>query len=311
LSFLDTKKVPLVLLHRHIVALPDVARYDLMLTPQFYVIKREALPLKYAFQAKKLAPSILEDLTGEGTFSYEAFQEGDTWVFIAYDLPALATFLETKNSSIDRVRHLYFAEQGREKFTSPVTLDEREALTQVNNTVTVVPKSLLQNTASFSPFDETFRPPKHYDIKRSYNSFLDTRLAMALAIPLALLGLTYIAEGYRYHAAVATAEQQLNTLLEANPSLQGAYARKAILKKYTAVNALQRRIRDRIKDVGHLTGNDIKINALSVDTKGYRVTLTVPKKPKTVATLKKLAASGGLEHLKIAEGKLETWGSFQ
>ncbi len=311
MSFLDTKKVPLVLLHRHIAALPDVARYDLMLTPQFYVIKREVLPLKYAFQAKKLAPSILEELTGEGTFSYEAFQEGDTWVFIAYDLPALADFLETKKGSIDRVRHLYFAEQAREQFATPVALDEREALTLVNDTVTVVPKSLLQSAASFSPFDETFRPQKHYDLKRSYNSFFDTRLAAALAILLALLGLTYIAEGYRYHAAIATAESRLDTLLDANPSLRGAYARKSILKKYTAVNTQQRQIRDRIKDVGHLTGNDTQINALFVDTKGYRVTLTVPNKPKTVATLKKLAAAGGLEHLKIAAGKLETWGSFQ
>ena len=310
MNFLDTKKVPLVLLHRHITALPDTARFDLMLTPQFYVIKRETLPLKYVFQAKKLAPSILEELTGEGTFTYEAFPEGDSWVFIAYDLPALAEFLETKNGSIDRVRHLYFAEQAREQFAAPVSLDGREALTLVNDTVTVVPKSLLQHPASFSTFDETFRPQKHYDIKRSYNSFLDTRLAAALAIPIALLGLTYIAEGYRYHTAVAAAEHQLDTLLEANPSLRGAYARKSILKKYTAVNTLQRRIRDRVKDIARLTGNDTRINALFVDTRGYRATLTVPDKPETVATLKKLAASRKLEHTKISGGKLETWGSF-
>ena len=311
MSFLDTNKAPLVLLHRHITALPDAARYDLMLTPQFYVMKREALPLKYAFQAKKLAPSILEELTGEGTFVYEVFKEGDTWVFVAYDLPELAQFLETKKGSIDRVRRLYFAEQAREKFVTPVALDEREVLTLVNDTATVVPTSLLHDATSFAPFDESFRPKQHFDIKRSYNRFLDTRLAIALAIPLALLGLTYIAEGYRYHAAIATAESRLDTLLDANPSLRGAYARKSILKKYATLNRRQRQIRDRIKDVSHLTGNDTQINTLFVDTKGYRATLSVPDKPKTITTLKKLAAAGGLEHIKIAAGKLETRGSFQ
>jgi len=41
------------------------------------------------------------------------------------------------------------------------------------------------------------------------------------------------------------------------------------------------------------------------------MSLSVPTKPKTVASLKALAADGGLEHLKIGSGKLETWGTFQ
>lgn len=305
------KTLPLILVHRHIHALPDAPRYDLMLTPQFYVIKREELPLKYPFQAKKLAPSILEDLTGDGTFTYEVFREDDAWVFLAYDLPELVRFLESRGGSIDRVRHLYFAEQVREKFTSPVSLNEHEVLTLVNDTVTVVPTSLLQTPGTFSPFNETFRPHKHYNVKRSYNSFLDTRTAVALAIPLALLGLTYIAEGYRYHTAIAEAESRIDTLLEANPALGGTYARQSILKKYTAIDTRQRRIRDRIKDLSHLTGRDVRINSLSVDTKGYRATLSVPNTSTAVTSLKKQAASGGLKHLKIANGKLETWGAFQ
>ena len=310
MSFLDTK-APLVLLYRDIVSLPDVPRYDIMLAPPFYVIKREELPVKYAFQAKKLAPSILDDITGEGDFTYEAFKEKDAWVFVAYDLPKLADFLERRGGSMDRVRRLYFAEQSKERFLSPVELNDREALTLVNDTVTVVPKQLMSTTENFSPFDETFRPDKHFDLKRTYNSFLDTRLAGVLASILVLLGLTYVAEGYRYQKALGDAEDKLETLLEANPSLRGTYARESIHKKYKTIDVLQRKIRDRIKDISHLTGKTVQVDALAVDTKGYRMSLSLPNNPKTVASLKALAADGRLEHLKVGSGKLETWGTFQ
>jgi hypothetical protein len=291
--------------------MPDVPRYDIMLTPQFYVSKREALPIKYPFQAKKLAPSILDELTGTGSFTYEAFKDGESWVFIAYDQQNLADFLERRGGSIDRVRHVYFAEQAKDKCVPPVDLNEREALTQVNDTVTIVPKNLIENTEHLTVFDESFRPDKHFDLKRTHNSLVDTRLAITLASLFGMLGLAYIAEGYRYQKALGDAETKLETLLEANPSLRGAYARESIHKKYSALDAKQRKIRDRIKDIAHLTGKDTRINALYVDTKGYRITLSVPNDPKTVKSLKELAASGKLEHLKIGTGKLETWGSFQ
>ncbi len=312
MNFLDTKaKIPLILLYRGITRLPDSARYDMMLSPQFYVSQREALPVKYAFQAKKLAPSILDDLTGEGTFTYEAFRDQDAWVFVAYDLVRLAEFLENQGSSLDRVRHIYFAEQAKERFGSPVALNDREALALVNDTVTVVPKSLMSRTEHFATFDDGFRPEKHFDFPRAHNSFFDTRLAVAMASMFVLLGMTYIAEGYRYQKALSDANAKLEKLLDAHPTLRGAYARASIHKKYMAINAQQRAMRDRIRDISHLTGKAVRIDALSVDAKGYRMTLSVPTTPKAVSTLKSLAANGGLEHLKIDAGKLETWGAFQ
>jgi len=144
LNFLDTK-APLVLLYRDIEKLPDVSRYDLMLTPQFYILKREDLPVKYAHQAKKLAPSILDGMMGEGTSTYEVFREGDQWTFVAYDLQELSSFLEAKGGSIDRVRRIYFAEQAKKAFATPVALNDREALTLVNHVATIVPRHLMDD----------------------------------------------------------------------------------------------------------------------------------------------------------------------
>jgi len=310
LNFLDTK-APLVLLYRDIEKLPDVSRYDLMLTPQFYILKREDLPVKYAHQAKKLAPSILDGMMGEGSSTYEVFREGDQWAFIAYDLQELSSFLEAKGSSIDRVRRIYFAEQAKKEFATPVALNDREALTLVNHTATIVPRHLMDEKDALASFDETFRPEKSFDIKHNFSSFLDAKLAAALAAVLVLLGLTYFADGYRYRKAVSDAEGNLDTLLAANPSLQGAYARKSIHSKYKTMDTKQRQIRDQIKGVSRLIGKEVKIKNLSFDTKGYRVVLNIPTKATKAASLKTVAESYGLKHVKIASGILDAQGAFK
>jgi len=310
LNFLDTK-APLVLLYRDIEKLPDVSRYDLMLTPQFYILKREDLPVKYVHQAKKLAPSILDGMIGEGSFTYEVFREGDRWIFIAYSLQELSDFLEAKGSSIDRVHRIYFAEQAKEGFSTPVALNEREALTLVNRTATIVPRHLMDDKDKLASFDETFRPEKSFDIKHNFSSFLDAKLAMVLAAVLVMLGLTYFADGYRFHKAVSDAEHSLNTLLEANPSLGGAYARKSIHSKYITMDTKQRKIRDRIKDVSRLIGKDVKIKSFSLDAKGYHAVMNIPTKATTATSLKALAESSGLEHVKVTSGILDAQGAFK
>lgn len=310
MSFWDTK-APLLLLYREIEAWPDLPRYDLMLTPQFYVLKREELPLKYTHQAKKLAPSILDELTGEGTFTYEAFQEGESWVFVAYDLKKLSDFLYIKGGSIDRVGNIYFAEQIREKLVPPLALDDREVLTLVNDTATVVPSRLLDDPEQLGTFDETFRPEKSFALKRNHSSYLDTRQALLLAGLLGLLGLLWFAEGYRTHRAIGSAETRLEQLLDANPSLRSSYTREATWKKYSTTNTQQRRIRDRIKAISRLTSKETKLDTLSVDTKGYKAALSVPDNPKTLQSLKTLLRDGHLKNGRFNGGKLETSEVFQ
>jgi hypothetical protein len=52
----------LLLVHSAMERVTLVESVNVMLTPQFYTLKKEALPVKYAYQAKKIAPSLFEGL---------------------------------------------------------------------------------------------------------------------------------------------------------------------------------------------------------------------------------------------------------
>ncbi len=310
MSFWDTK-APLLLLYREIRMWLDLSRYDLMLTPQFYVLKREELPIKYAYQAKKLAPSILGELIGEGDFTYEAFQEGGSWVFVAYSLKEISEFLHSRGGSIDRVGRLYFAEQIREKLDVPLVLDDQMVLTRVNDTATIVPVRFLDGSKQLRTFDEAFRPEKGFTFKRSYDSYFDLRQTIMLAGVLSVLGFIWFAEGYRYHRAVDAAEVRYEHLLDANPSLRSSYTREAAWKKYSATNTLQRKIRDGIKAVSRLTGKEIKLDTLAVDTRGYKATLFVPDTPEVHQALRNLLKKKPLKNSRLNGKRLEVSEAFQ
>ncbi len=49
---------------------------NVMLTPQYYTLKREELPVKYLYQAKKIAPSLFDGLLEEvGEYDYMVYKE--------------------------------------------------------------------------------------------------------------------------------------------------------------------------------------------------------------------------------------------
>ena len=292
-------------------ALPDLPRYDLMLSPQFYVLKREELPVKYAFQAKKLAPSILEDLVGDGSMTYEVFRDIEgRWNFVAFDLDEVGGFLEEKGGSLDRVGRIYFAEQARTHFNPPVVLSDTEVLGVVNGMVTVIPARLLADPDQATTFDESFRPEQGFGFKRTRrrSGGLDSRFVTAAAVILTVLGLAYIAEGFRYQRQLGAAQASLEQALSADPALRGSYARKAIYKKYHALDTTQRAIRERLKALGRLTSKVTKLDKVTLSKERYEATLSVPNDPKIIASLKALAQRGNLEGVQIASGKLKTAG---
>jgi len=104
---------------------------------------------------------------------------------------------------------------------------------------------------------------------------------------------------------------QLGQVLDDAPSLRGAYARKAIYQKYTAIDKHQRAIRDKIKSISKLVSKKTKIDSITIDSRGYKAQIDISKDTKSTKSLRAIAEAEGLTHLKITSGKLTTQGVFK
>jgi hypothetical protein len=244
---------------------------NVMLTPQFYTLKKETLPIKYAYQAKRIAPSLFDGLLEDGgAYDYIVFKEEDQWVFIAYDIDKIANFLSSKGIENSMVSKIFFAQQALEKFTAPMALGEKEALVVLDNSVVVVPLEVLGEDESPSlVIDNSFTPKKGVSLQGNISSFITKKQAYALAGVLSLFAALFVVEGSRYSGGEG-AKEELQALYEANPALQSSYTRDEVLEKYRSIDIQERKKRDTIKKISGMIFKGVTLTNLSMNDSRYK-----------------------------------------
>ena len=288
MSFMGSSK-GVLLVHKGMQPIKNGGPFDVMLTPQFYTYKREELPVRYLYQAKKLAPSVLESLLAEGVvYEYFVYKEGDAWAFIAYDPAEISEFLDSVGVGIEQVSKLYFAQQVPEKFSKPVRLNFTETLTTVQGTVTIVPKKLMPIETEYQPFDETFIPKNGVSFGAGVSSVIGRKEAGVLSAILILFALMFAAEGVRYQKEIDTMWQTVDALFKEYPALQSQYARENIAQKYRKIDRQERHKREVLKSFSRLILPGVKVEELVMDGKRVSLALQCPDE-KTLSRVKALA----------------------
>jgi len=273
---------------------------NIMLTPQFYTILREALPVKYAYQAKRIAPSLFEGLLeGAHNHKYFVFKEEETWLFIAYNVEKIKTFLEQKNINSEQVSKIFFAEQMRDRFSAPLLLGEKEALVNVNDTMTVVPQIVLNEDEKPMRINAQFTPKKGVSFEGRSKSMVSTNESYTLAAIFTLFAILYFVEGSRYGGESVAQEEEMKVLLEDYPSLESSYTRDSISDKYRAIDQKERKKRDVVKSLSHMIFKGSTLTTLLVDNKKFQAQFSC-KDAGIAKRLKELAKKEKFNTSKIA-----------
>jgi len=244
---------------------------NIMLSPQFYTLKREALPVKYAYQAKKIAPSLFEGLLEDkGSYEYAVLKEEEGWAFMAYNIEKIRAFLLSKGIAPEKIAKVYFAQESMTAFSAPVVLNEKEALTVLDNTVVVVPRVALNSEGTDTiKFDESFTPTKGgIGVKGgSVSSFFTQQQAYTLATVFLLFSGMFFAEGLRYGGNDNDKQEELAALYETYPSLKSTYTRQDAIDKYHIIDKSERQKRDGIKTISNMIFKGVTLNYINVNDK--------------------------------------------
>jgi len=285
----------MLLVHRDMPQISTAKEYDLMLTPQFYISKVESIPVKYLFQAIKLAPAILDDLTAGAEYSYTAIKDGDEWVLIAYDMDEILSFMEDHGVSKSSINKIYFAQQSKEYFLTAIEVDHKSAMVTVNDAVVMLPKEFVE-VDRFARLSEEARPSRGIRAKSgSSSSMIGQMQAIAVAVLLLLLSAGYIAEGMRYSSSLTLLDEQIDTLKSKYPTLKNksSLVLNSLYKSSHDIDTKQRRIRSVLKDIASLTSKSSKLDSIKIEKNGYEATISTDKN--TIKRLVKYAKSKNLK----------------
>ena len=277
---------------------------DIMLTPQFYSLKKEPLPLKYAFQAKKIAPSLFDGLL-ENTdkYDYMVYREEDTWVFIAYDLEAINHFLVSKGIQPEQVGKIFFAQQALSSFTAPVLIGEKDALSAIDGSVVVIPQVALEEGVETLVLDERFRPKHGVVLQGAFSAFISKKQAIALATLFTLFALIFFVEGWHYSRGSEVTKAEIEALIEEYPALQSQYTRKSIAEKYRTIDKNERKKRDTVKTLGAMIFKGVTVDTFKMDDKGFSVRFKCTD-AKVAKHLKELSKKEGFSNVKTLTGNM-------
>jgi hypothetical protein len=271
---------------------------NVMLTPQFYTIKREPLPVQYGYQAKRIAPSLFDGLLDDTKeYHYFVSKENNGWLFIAYNIHEIALFLESKGILAENVRKVFFAEQSVEAFLGPVKIGEREALVKLDDSVVVVPQTALDEDIKVLQIDNSFTPKKGIALEGTTHSVLSTKQAYTLAVIFFLFSVVFFIEGSRYGGENAMQEEEMKVLLEEHPSLQSAYTRKSIADKYKTIDSKERKKREIINALSHMIFKGTTLTSLALNDKKFQAQFSYT----TESVSKKLQALAKKEKFNIVK----------
>ncbi len=285
---------------------------NVMLTPQFYTLKKEALPVRWAYQAKRIAPSLFEGLLEAGKhYEYMVWKEDENWVFLAYDLEKITAFLESKGFTLENVSKLFFVQQSIDLFDKPLLLEENEALVSWEHTAVMIPRAALaEDEEPLLVFNNSFTPKSGVALHGSYGSLLNLKQASTLAAIFSLFAMMFFIEGWRYSHNAKAGEAEMQQLLEAYPSLQSKYTRDSITAKYKTLDTIERKKRDVIKTLSKMIFKGVTLTSFELNEKSFKVDFSctdakVAKRLNSLAKKEKFSISkvAGSNNLKI-EGAL-------
>jgi len=284
----------IIFLHRQMPPITGQEPIDLVLTPQFYTMKRDDLPIRFAFQARKLAPSLLEEAGDPESLHFEVLREDEGWLYFAYRPDEVENFLKSKGINPQRISRLFFAQQFASVLQHPVLLSgSTQALTLVEDTVTILPASLLHEQPD--RFAESLPLPNHSFSfpKGTSTGLLGRKESLWLILAAILLGGAWLIEGVYTANKAVEIQDNLSDLLEEHPALQSGLARRNILEKYRAIDTHQRKIRQKIHSIGSLVSKESKLKTLEVGNQGYRAIIEAPSSQRS--TLKEMAKNADLD----------------
>lgn len=290
----------LIIVHESMRSGAPSESVNVMVTPQFYTYKQEALPVRYAYQAKKIAPSLFDGLLEEGKYEYFVQKGDEGWEFIAYDPHKIRAFLEQKGYSPNRVGKLFFAQQAVEHLMTPLALGEEQALVNLNGVATVIPTSVLERPPMIDEPLASWTPKRGVSIAGgSHGSLLSLtrKQTLALAAPLVVFGLVWIVEGVRLGSGSSQAiEAKIAQLLSAHPALQSSYTRQSVAQKYRTIDHIERKKREIIKHLSKIVGQGVTLTSLEMDQAHFVAKFSLSNKA-MARSLERLAKN---EHYKVS-----------
>jgi hypothetical protein len=257
-----------LLVHKNMPNVKIDKSIDIILTPQFYTYIKEELGVKFAYQAKQIAPSIFDDYLDDKEYQFFAYKANDYWHFFAYNIDYITQFLEEKGLKEYQIKKIFFAQELSSYINESVDLGDDVILLSIDDIVTILPIRLISSELKRDSLDLEEVTLKHgISLSKSYSSLIPLKDTIIISLLFSLLGGIFIAEGIRAKESIKDEAKKRELLLDRNHKLSSSRIRKSIISQYEPIDRVERLKRNIIDNISKLLNSDIRLKELILDDK--------------------------------------------
>lgn len=224
----------------------------LILSPQFYWVKKESLPVKRVYEAKKLAPSVFDGFLPEGNYSYLVYKDGEEFVLIAYDKEDIIKTLKNLGIDITYVQEIRFAQTELRDIEGCIEIDQKSALANIDGIVVQLPRKCAEPVSNIYDLLPSLELSS-YKVKLSIEDMIEFKTVLTYALVFIFLSGAFLTEYVSYKKAIkkdieVKREEILTKYKLPRTSLQLRSIKKSLLNTYKT----QKKLRDAIVYLGSL-----------------------------------------------------------
>lgn len=219
--------------------------YSVILSPEFYWIKKVILPVKKEKEALKLAPSIYDGFLPSGEYSYEVRKVDDAFIMIAYSKKKISDELDKVIPYRSDIVDVYFAQDALSHIEECTEVDGKSALSNMDGIIIQVPRACTNTEVTLEEMLEKVSLGKRKVTLSSFdNELLSSKDISIIATIFTLLLLAFMSEYIVYKKAVIDLENQRAEIIDANDLPRTSIQLKSIKKSLNKKFKTQKRFRE-------------------------------------------------------------------
>lgn len=236
---------------------------DVILSPQFYWIKKIEAPIKSRYEAKKAAKNLFD--LDEREYIFDAFKINDTYFAVA--------IAKNLDLAIDKkyIRSIRLAQTELYEYDC-INVSKNHSIQKIEDILFCFPKA--SDCPDIKRILPTIKLSKHKIDLFNKISIDTTSLVLGFAA-LLLIGASFFIQGFAYKKELSSIQKQKTALAQRYNLPSSTYALDAILQKYEKIESEQKRLR---KDLEFFSDTPArKFLQLGFDAKQYEVAIQSQK----------------------------------
>ena len=271
------KKIKTIFLDENTSSFVIDGNVNVILSPEYYWIKKVSLPVNTLREVKPLIESLFEGTIPEGVYSYAASKKGDDFYIFAYEDGVILKALNAVNIKATQVKNVYFAQNEFSHSDGGIAMNETTSMYMENDLLIVVPSAWLSNSVVVDTDTITLSKNK-IALKQFGNSIANKSLytlGILFSVLIILTGIEYFVTTNNLNLKM----QEREKLLQMNGLKPTMMQNRAMLSELNVLYTSQMKLR---KHIGFFLGlkleKEEKISSLIVKSKKLLIEISHLKK---------------------------------